>query len=196
MDVLVTRYIGIYGTAILADCFEEGLLSRYPKWLVDEAKDFVKGINAFRTEELPEMKIAREMCAVYSEEYMEFGISEALFSMSKKLRCGLDIYIKKIPIKQETVEVCEFCGINPYALYSGYSAVIVCENGEEMKEALEKSGIPASVVGKTTQSNDKYLINEDEKSFLQHIRKDELKKALGRKEYYERTDFGDFGKEQ
>ena len=193
MDVLVTRYIGIYGTAILAKEHKDELSQRYPEWFVTEATRFMDGINP--DVELPEISIANNFGAVYAAEYREFGIFEALYCMSRALNTGLRISIKDIPIKQETVEVCECLGVNPYALYAGYSSVIVCENGEALCALLEENDIPVRIVGCTASDNDKKIINEDEEGFLPHIRKDELKNKLGRRVYYERTDFSHLRKE-
>lgn len=201
MDVLVTRYIGIRGTAILAREYREDLVNRYPKWLVDEACKFDSDINndsdsaAANIDSGPAAP-SMEQNIIYSKEYTEFGIFEALFQMSRELKCGLRINIKDIPIKQETVEICEFTGVNPYALYSGYSDVVVAKDGNAAIAFFEKNGIPATIVGTTAEDNDKIIINEDERGFLPHIRKDELKTKLGRRLYYERTDSISAGEEQ
>ena len=39
---------------------------------------------------------------------------------------------------------------------------------------LEKEGIPAVIIGKATDSNDRVLINEDERRFLETTQTDEL----------------------
>lgn len=189
MDVLVTRYIGIRGTAILAREYRDDLVNRYPKWLVDEACQFDSYLNS------SDSQLSDEN-VIYSKEYTEFGVFEALFQMSRELKCGLEINIKDIPIKQETVEICEFTGVNPYALYAGYSSVVVAKDGKKAVEFYEKNGILATIVGTTTKDNDKIVINEDERGFLPHIRKDELKTKLGRRLYYERTDSISAGEEQ
>lgn len=189
MDVLVTRYIGIRGTAILAREYRDDLVNRYPKWLVDEACQFDSYLNS------SDSQLSDEN-VIYSKEYTEFGVFEALFQMSRELKCGLEINIKDIPIKQETVEICEFTGVNPYALYAGYSSVVVAKDGKKAVEFYEKNEIPATIVGTTTKDNDKIVINEDERGFLPHIRKDELKTKLGRRLYYERTDSISAGEEQ
>lgn len=189
MDVLVTRYIGIRGTAILAREYRDDLVNRYPKWLIDEACQFDSYLNS------SDSQLSDEN-VIYSKEYTEFGVFEALFQMSRELKCGLEINIKDIPIKQETVEICEFTGVNPYALYAGYSSVVVAKDGKKAVEFYEKNGIPATIVGTTTEDNDKIVINEDERGFLPHIRKDELKTKLGRRLYYERTDSISAGEEQ
>lgn len=189
MDVLVTRYIGIKGTAHIARFKYDELLKRYPAWFVDEAAAFDNDIPV--NINIPEISISLSNGALYAKEYTEFGVLEALFQAAKGLKCGLRINIKDIPIKQETVEMCEFAHANPYELYSGYSAVIITEDGKKLKTLLEDNDIPAYIVGYTTKDNDKIIINEDEESFIPHVRKDELKNVLGRREYYERTNFSD-----
>ena len=188
MDIIVTRFIGILGTAILAREFESGLRTRYPKWLVDEAISFDDDVDRIEENDIDVIKSMGDRIA-YLGRYTEFGVFEALFQMSRFLKCGMDIEIKSIPIKQETVEVCEFTGADPYLLYSGVSCVLACENGEDIIRELAGHDIPAFKVGITTSTNDKIVINESERGFLPHVRKDELKRILGKKVYYERTDF-------
>lgn len=188
MDVVITGYIGIRGTAILAESKYDVLSERLPKWLLDEASCFDKDIEyRYLGEELKEISISLSEGALYAKEFTEFGVFEALFRMSKELKTGLEVNIRDIPIKQETVEVCETLKANPYTLFSGVAAVVVANDGNLLVHRLEEAGIPATVVGHTTSDNDKILVNADEKSFLPHVRKDELKNILGRKEYYERT---------
>ena len=175
MDIVITRYIGIRGTAILARSFRERLLERLPEKLLNEACAFDEGLPE-DDEELPEDSVRETGGVFYLKAYDRFGIHEALFRLSKELRCGLDIELGKIPVKQETVEICEALGANPYALYSGYSSVIACEDGGKITEKLEKIGIPSVIVGKTNNTNDKYLINKEEKGYLPHIRVDELER--------------------
>ncbi|MCR4991229.1 MAG: hypothetical protein K6A38_10255 [Lachnospiraceae bacterium] len=188
MDILVTRYIGIKGTAILSREYEEDLKKRYPAWLVEEAKSFDEGIDEIEKNDESVIKELSSLRIGYYASYTEFGVFEALFQMARSLKCGMDIRIKDIPIKQETVEVCEHTGADPYLLYSGGSFVIACEDSKKLIEELETRNIPAFLIGNTTSTNDKVIINEDERGFLPHVRKDELKRILGRKVYYERTD--------
>lgn len=228
MDIIISKYIGIRGTAILARERREELLSRYPEWIIDEAASFDNDLEDYQIENdqieealnedssikddsieigrigenlikdssikddselLKDVRIALDQGASYAKEYTEFGVFEALFQMAKTLKCGIRVNIKDIPIRQETVEVSEFLGVNPYALYSGNSAIIVASDGAKIVSKLEENGIAARIAGYTTKDdNDKIVINEDERGFLQHIRKDELKNILGRRDYHERTD--------
>lgn len=54
----------------------------------------------------------------------EGGVFAALWEMAEGAGVGLTIDMKKLPLRQETVEVCEFCNVNPYELRSGGSLII------------------------------------------------------------------------
>ena len=109
----------------------------------------------------------------------EGGIFGALWEMAEASGVGLEIDIKKIPIRQETVEVCEFFGINPYQLISSGCMLMAAEDGNMLVRELEKAGIPATIIGKATEGNDRVLINADEQRFLEPPKTDELYKVGG-----------------
>ena len=90
----------------------------------------------------------------------------------------MEIDLKKIPIRQETIEICEFFDLNPYGLLSGGSLLIVAEDGDGMVKALQEAGIPAAVIGRTTDNNDKVLHNGEEIRFLEPARPDEIGKVI------------------
>ena len=98
--------------------------------------------------------------------------------MAQAAGVGLEIELKKIPIRQETVEICEFFDINPYKLISGGCMLIAAKNGEQLQGMLEKQGIPASLIGSTTSGNDRVLLNGEERRFLEHAQTDEIHKVI------------------
>lgn len=52
------------------------------------------------------------------QDLSEGGIFGALWEMADGAGIGLDVALKRIPIQQETVEICEFFGVNPYQMLS------------------------------------------------------------------------------
>ena len=46
-----------------------------------------------------------------------------------------------------------------------------------LQRELEKAGICASIIGKATEGNDRVLLNEDERRFLEPPKTDELYKV-------------------
>lgn len=173
MDVIVTKWIGLEGTSIIAKEKEEELLIRYPRHLVDAAKGFDAYLSV-----LPEAKIAAESGVSAMHDVTEGGIFGALWEMAESAGVGLDIDLKKIPIRQETVEVCEYFDINPYELISSGSMLMAASDGNGLVRALEAAGISAVCIGKVTDGNDRVLLSGEERRFLEPPKADELYKVV------------------
>ena len=88
----------------------------------------------------------------------------------EKLSAGVEIGLKAIPIRQETVELSEYLDVNPYTMPSAGSLLIVAEDGAAMVQVLEDAGIPAAVIGKVTDNKDKVLLNDTERRYLEQPR--------------------------
>ena len=84
--------------------------------------------------------------------------------------------LKALPIRQETVEICEYLGLNPYQLSSTGSLLITAPEGEALAGELAAAGIPAAVVGRLTDNNDKILRSGEEVQYLDRPAPDELRK--------------------
>ena len=175
MDIIVTKWIGIEGTAILAKEKEAALRERYSQPFIDKAKELDRYISV-RSEAATAVKSG--VAAMH--DVTEGGIFGALWEIAEASGVGLEIDLKKIPLKQETVEICEFFGINPYELISSGSMLMAAKDGNGLVMELEKAGIPAVVIGKATDSNDRVLLNEEERRFLEPPKTDELYKALSK----------------
>ncbi|WP_342757448.1 AIR synthase-related protein [Kineothrix sedimenti] len=172
-DVVVSKWIGLEGTAMIARRMEEQLLTRYPVRLIENAKGFDRFLSI-----VPEAAAAVKSGVRAMHGVTEGGIFGALWEMSEGAGVGLEIDLKKLPVKQETIEVCEFFEINPYELLSGGCLLMAADNGYDLVRTLEQEGVPAAVVGKTTDNNDRVVINGDEKRFLEPSRSDELFRVL------------------
>ena len=169
MDIVATKWVGLEGTAILAREKEEALRSRYAQPFIDNAKVFGQMMSI-----LPEAAVAVKSGASAMHDVSEGGVFGALWELAESAGVGLEIDLKKIPIRQETIEICEFFDINPYKLLSGGCLLIATEDGNGLVMELEKADIPAVIIGKATDSNDRVLINEDERRFLETTQTDEL----------------------
>ena len=174
MDIVASKWIGLEGSYLLARNKEKELLGRYPARLMKEVKEYDRFLSV-----VPEAATAVKsgVCAMYS--VAEGGIFGALWEMAAGAGVGLEIDWKKIPIKQETVEICEFFEISPYELASGGCLLMVAERGYDLAGVLERKGIAASVIGKTTDSNDRVVMNGEERRFLEMPKPDELYKVFG-----------------
>ncbi len=171
--VVMTKWMGLEGTAILAQEKEAELLERYPFSITTAAKGFEKYLPI-----LPEAATALKSDATAMHDMRNGGVFGGLYELAGRLGVGLSIDLKKIPVKQETIEICEFFDLNPYGLLSGGSLLIVAEDGDGMVKALQEAGIPAAVIGRTTDNNDKVLHNGEEIRFLEPARPDEIGKVI------------------
>ncbi len=172
-DIIITKWIGLEGTADLAARNQEGLLTRYPAYLVEEAAAFDRYYSI-----LPEAATAVKSGGCTMHDASEGGIFAGLWEMAEGAGVGLTIDMKKLPLRQETVEVCEFCNVNPYELRSGGSLIIASPEGTAVVEALAAEGIPAVIVGRFTDSNERLILNEDEVRYMDRPQRDEIYKSV------------------
>ena len=168
-DIVMSKWIGMEGSVAIAAAKEKELLERFPKAMIDKIKKM-----------LPDCCVAAEAAlAVKSgvsamHDVSSGGIYGALYELSEAAGVGLEIDLRAIPISQETVEICEYLGLNPYYLKSGGSMLMVCDHGQELVRLLGKEGIHAAVIGRTTSNNAKAVMNEGEVSYLERPKADEL----------------------
>ncbi len=173
MDIVVTKWIGLEGTSILAKEKKKELLARFSERFINQAERFDEMLSV-----LPEAKAAVMSGVGAMHDVTEGGIFGALWEMSESSGVGLFIDLKKIPLKQETVEICEFFGINPYELISSGAMLMAAEDGNRLVMDIQKAGIFATVIGKATEGNDRILYNGEERRFLEPPKTDELYKVL------------------
>ena len=82
----------------------------------------------------------------------------------------------RIPLRQETVEICECLGLNPYWLRSGCCLLLAGENGGRLARRLRERGLAARVIGQLTAGRDKLLIHGQTTSCLNRPQADELER--------------------
>ena len=172
-DVVLTKWVGLEGTYLIAREKEDELRKRFSAEYIDEARGFDRYLSI-----IPEAATAMESGVGTMHNVSEGGIFGALWEMAERSGVGLEIELKKIPIRQETVEICNYFDINPYALLSTGCLLMTADNGYGLVESLHKEGISAAVIGRTTDSNDRLIINEEEKRFLTPAQQDEYFKLV------------------
>lgn len=173
-DIVVTKWLGLEGTSIIAKEKEQELSDRFSPGFLREAQQFDRYLSV-----VPEAAVAVKSGVTAMHDVTEGGIFGALWEMAEASGVGLEIDLQKLPIRQETVELCEYYGLNPYELISSGSMLMASANGYDLARALEQAGIPAVVVGKATAGNDRLIWNGGEKRYLEPPKSDELYKVTG-----------------
>ena len=173
MDIIVTKWIGIEGTAILAKEKEAALREHYSQPFIDKAKELDRYISV-----LSEAATAVKSGVAAMHDVTEGGIFGALWEIAEASGVGLEIDLKKIPLKQETVEICEFFDLNPYYTDSAGALLVAVEDGFGLVSVLEREGIHAAVIGRTNDGNDRIIYNQGKKRYLDRPQKEELEKVF------------------
>lgn len=172
-DLVVTKWIGLEGTTIIAKEKEKEISCRFSSALIQVAKDFDQYLSV-----IPESRIGMEHGISAMHDITEGGVFGALWEMASGADLGLDVDLRKIPIRQETVEICEFFNVNPYQLMSSGSMLIATDDGPGLVMKLEAAGIHGTVIGRTNDSNDRIIRNGEEVRYLDKPQPDELYKVI------------------
>lgn len=185
-DIVMTGFAGLCGSVILAHEKYDILSSRYPASFLEGAKEqerFLRQIPeaapAGKSGDGREYRFAEKgILGMYL--LSEGGVFAGLWNMGESACIGLKVYGKDIPIKQETVEICNFFDVNPYQMQSEGSCLLLAENGYRLRNSLREEGIAAEVIGFTTKNNDRVVINGGEKRYLGKHYEDAVAKILSR----------------
>ena len=170
-DVVLTNWIGLEGMLRILREKKEELSKRFvPAFLhqIEEQQQYLLAGD--------ELRIAKEFGVSAMHQITEGGILAALWNLTEASGTGIDVDLKKIAIKQETIEVCEHFHLNPYQMTSAGSILLVTHDGEGLVSRLEKNGKKATVIGRLTHRNEKVIWNDTEKRFIDRPAQDELLK--------------------
>lgn len=171
-DIIVTKALGLEGTAILASDYEELLKGKISAELLYRSKSFIKEISV-----LEEGIAAAKVGVSAMHDITEGGILGAAYEVAEASRVGMKIFKDRLPVLPETKAVCDFFQIDPLGLISSGSLFMCTPKGEEVVEALEARGIKACIVGKVT-GDEKLLVSEDESIHIVPPERDELYRAI------------------
>lgn len=172
-ELVMTKWIGLQGTSLLARLDEEKLSKRFSRRLIETAQSFDQYASV-----LPEATIGKKWNVSAMHDLSKGGIFQGLWELVRESHFGLEVDLKKISIQQETVELCEYYNINPYELDSGGALLLATNNGIELVKQLENQGIFSSIIGKTKPGNDKIILNDDQRRCLEACKYDEYFKAI------------------
>lgn len=171
--LIVTKWVGLEATAILAKEREEELLQRFSPAFIREAREMDQYLSVVR-----DASFAAQAGVTAMHDITEGGIFGALWEFAEAAGVGLEADIRAIPIRQETVEICEYYRVNPYQIMSSGSLLAAAPDGQAVVSALREQGIPAEVIGHTTEGPARILRSGGDIRYLDRPQRDELYKVL------------------
>lgn len=131
-----------------------------------------------KNEESTVWKIAHEAGATALYAMGEGGFLSALWKMAEASQVGLEMDFSKVPIRQETIEICEIFDLNPYKLNAEGAILIGIPAGEALVQELRRMGMMAAVIGQTNGGNDRMLYYNGNGRYLERPAKDEIYKVI------------------
>ncbi len=143
--IILTKSIGIEGTAILASDKEKLLADKLGTDFLEKAKGYFDRLSI-----LKEALTAFSYGGVLAmHDPTEGGLAGGLNEMANASKTGFRVYEDKIAISHETSEICHFFQIDPLRLISSGALLIVSnpEDANGIVILLEKEGIKASIIG-------------------------------------------------
>lgn len=170
-DIVLLKWIGLEGTLRVMREKEEELRRRFVHTFLNRLAELEEEL--FSSEAI---FLAREYGATAIHQITDGGILGALWELAEAADVGMQVDLKQMSIRQETVEICEFYHLNPYQLTSAGSVLVIAERGEALAERYEELGIRATLLGKTTADAARVITNSEEQRFLDRPAPDELLK--------------------
>lgn len=168
-DIIMIGYAGMEGTGLIAREKKEQLMERYSEDFIEQGEQLLEEISILKAAELAEQYPISAM-----HDVRKGGIYGALWELTSAAKVGMRIQLDDIPVKQETVEICEFFDLNPYKLLSGGSLLVTAVRGHELAQQLREAGIAATVIGSTTKDQSRIIVREGEEGYLEPPKSDEI----------------------
>ncbi|MDG6923454.1 MAG: AIR synthase family protein, partial [Nitrososphaerota archaeon] len=145
--VLVTKGAAIATTAVLAHAFPQTVRKKVGTKNLERAKAHLNKTTAVK-----DSLIAAKAGANAMHDATEGGVLSALYELAHASKTGLRVDLERIPVSEETRDICKIFKIDPYTSLSEGSLVLSCKPSRVTKvlSGLRSAGIRAAVVGELT----------------------------------------------
>lgn len=141
--LVVTKGVGIEGTAILATDFAGELEGRVAPDLLERARRFSQELSV-----VDEALAAARLGATAMHDVTEGGLYGACRELATASGLGVELWMDRLPVRPETRAICDALGMDPAGLISSGSLLIAAPDAEAMVRGLEAEGFQAFVVGR------------------------------------------------
>ena len=133
-ELVVACPVALKGTSVIAKNKKDKLAERFSAGFIQNCvslrDDYGAGSIVW--------KIAQEADASALYAMGEGGFLSALWKMAEASEVGLEADFRKVPIRQETIEVCEIFDLNPYKLQADGAVLIGIRGGEALVQRLSQ----------------------------------------------------------
>ena len=178
-DLLLTKWIGIEGTALLAREKAAELEPVLGSPLVRRAAKLLR---------LPGISVVADAMAVLStsgvralHDPTEGGVATAIHELASASGCGAEVLVRALPILTETRMICDYFAIDPLGLLSSGALLIAADpvHRAGIVAAAGSAGIQVSHIGRLAAlSAGITMIGEAGRSALPRFDADEVTRVL------------------
>jgi len=178
-DLLLTKWAGLEGTALLARERTQELVAARGEALVSRAAKLLRK---------PGVSIARDAEAVLGlngvtalHDPTEGGVATAIHEIAGASGCGAEIMTDAIPVLHETRAICDHFGIDPLGLLGSGALLIAVapDRRREIEAAAVAASIPIAHIGRLTdRENGVTMIAASGPAALPRFDADEVTRVL------------------
>jgi len=176
--IVAIGVIGLSGIRRIIMERQEEILKRYTQDVIDRALG--------RLEELDMTSLCGDINEIIKEEgadakiysLSDCGILDCLWNISEKSHLGFEVDMRKIPVRQEIIEICEMFSINPYEMESVGTLLVTYSGKCGIVNILNEKNVNATIIGKIRSDNNKILKSLSEIRYLEMPGQDEINKLI------------------
>ncbi len=86
------------------------------------------------------------------------GVLKGLWDLGEALHSGMEVDIRKIPIRQKTIEICEKYHIDPYYADATGAYLVAAYDAHGIEWKLRAEGVECAVIGILTESKARKIL--------------------------------------
>lgn len=116
---------------------------------------------------------AAQFHAGFIKPVTDGGVFGALWELAEETGTGFEADLKRFPVRQDIIEVCELFRLNPYQMASGGCLLVVLEDGSSFVESCRRDHIMAAVIGRMKAGKEKIILNGEERRCTDRPAEDE-----------------------
>ncbi len=153
-DIVVTKWVGLEGTSILATDYYDKLVELgIDEQLLVAGQQLIDNLSV-----IPEGLIGSSLRVNAMHDVTEGGLYGSLYELTIAAEAGFYIEESQIPLHPATEMITEALELNPYQLIGSGMMILTTNKGEELVTRLQSEEINATIIGKITDK--KRVVNK------------------------------------
>jgi len=180
-DIILTKWAGLEGTAILAVEKRKELSAEVPADMLDRAAKLIyePGISVVK-DALTACEAAGKGGIHAMHDPTEGGVATAIHELADAAGCGAVVDYDKIPIRDDTRRFCEIFDLDPLGIISSGALLIASDPQatDAIIRAVQAAGINAVRIGSITAERDVRLLKDGKELPMPRYDRDEVSKVL------------------